>query len=544
VVYFYFNAQKHGQQSFCDALRAVGIQVLDALQNDSNTTDMVSILRGRDDGNRHIATDDELQELLLLIVGKISSLTLVLDGIDECQNFEAIWPWLSTACADKRLRVLFFGRPGTSILAEHAHLVQRHMLPGTNRLDIYNFLSLKIRNMKLAGELEKDINTEHTADALASCADTSFLWASRIISYLQSPLLSLTERTSELRDPNRLATVPRLYSGMLQQFEELFPLDRIILTRIFQFLVLAKESPSIEQLDVAISIEPGPNFASNDSKASVADTLQRLCSALVEIAPDNTVFFSHLSFRTFLLSGEAKQFKTTFWIDPKTSSQWIARICLSYLVYDVPAGPLSSTLGEDVNKSELALRLPFLEYSARHWVRHAVDALELMPETLRELISDCLRLLQQLGYFISKPRSISTWIEICWTYNVQPSIEPLCRELEKRLKRHDVEDRQNSMEWHMAKPLQEIWGLSEDLKQLQQHWSHLLSVRPYEIWGTSIAAFLGPRSWAHNDEANVSIIPDERADDQYRDVILKVSKLSACGKFLGIVCIYRLSTAR
>ena len=205
---------------------------------------------------------------------------------------------------------------------------------------------------------------------------------------------------------------------------------------------------------------------------------------------------------------------------------------------------LSGSPDTAADKAEIALKLPLSEYSARYWVDHAVCALQLMPGTLRELISDCYPLFQQLGSFLSRKASISAWIELCWTYDLQPSIETLWQELEKRLSQVNTRAQRNSMEWRVSESLSQIRTFSEDLKKLNEHWSHLLSVRPYEIWGASISVFLGQASWAHNDDAKVTAIANEEANEDLEETILKVSKPSVCGKFLGTVRLSRPSAPR
>ena len=532
------------KQSYCDALRAMAIQIVEALRNDPEMIDIVSILMIRDDIDRSIASDDDLMELLLLSIRRFSSLALILDGIDECRDFERMWPFLSTACMGKRIRCLFLGRPLVTIPSEHAHLVLRQSLLGMNSQDIFNYLRQEIRNLQMAGLLPKHLISDHIADSLTSRANSRFLWASLMMSYLQSPALSPTERAQEIENSSRLETLHGLYSGILRQFESLFPEERTLLTKIFQFLAISKEPLSVEQLDIAISIKPGCKLSRTDQVPNITDTLQRLCGALIDIGPDSTVSFSHLSFHVFLLSGEASELRTPFRVDFKTGSLRIAAVCLSYLVHDVPQGPLSGSPNTAADKAEMALQLPLSEYSARYWVDHAACALRLMPGTLRELVSDCYPLLQQLGSFLSRKASISAWIEVCWTYDFHPPIETLWQEIDRRLGQINTGAQKNHMEWRISESLGQIRALSEDLKKLDEHWSHLLSLRPYEIWGASISVFLGPVSWTHNDEAKVTVIANEGANEDLEETILNVSKLSVCGKFLGTVRLSRPSAPR
>jgi hypothetical protein len=539
IVYFYFNAQKPGQRSFCDALRAVAAQLVEIFAEDSGVMDLLSVLKSRSDGSRRIADQHELTEFLLLVVRRLPSVAFVFDAIDECHDFENLWPFLSAACTRPTIKFLLLGRPQIPIPRDLTHLVRREPLPRTNRIDIYAFLVREIKTMQQHGQIDGAISAQLTANTLASCADSSFLWASLIISFLQSPVLSLGERQRELWDPNRLVTMPRLYSGMLQQFEILYPQDRNLLIRIFRVLVMAKRPPTIKELDVAISVEPGHKLSIKDHRESVTETLQRLCGALVDIGPNSTVSFSHLSFRSFLLSEEAMEMKSQFRIDRQSSSLWISEVCLSYLVHDVPQGPLSGAPDDAAEILVLAEQLPLLEYSARYWVEHTVDALQLMSNTLPELISDCYPLLQQLGGLLRQKSSISAWIEACWTWSFRPSVESLWYELERRLQRRDDRYQEDTKQARTRKPLEQIHHLSEDLKKLEEHWSHLLSVRPHEIWGPSVSACLGPMSWAYNTEAKVTIVPDNDRSNCMGETILKASKLSGCGRFLGVVQILR-----
>jgi hypothetical protein len=98
---------------------------------------------------------------------------------------------------------------------------------------------------------------------------------------------------------------------------------------------------------------------------------------------------------------------------------------------------------------------------------------------------------------------------------------------------------QDPMQAHARKPLDCIHDLSKDLRKLEEQWSHLLAVRPYEIWGPSVSAFLGPMSWAYNHKAKVITVPDGKWSEYLGETIFKVSKLSGCGQFLGVLIVSR-----
>jgi hypothetical protein len=264
VVYFYFNAQILGKQSYCNALRAAIIQIVEAVQNDPEMIDLISISMICDDGGRSVASDDDLMELLLLSIHRFSSLALILDGIDECRDFEITWSFLSAACMDKSIRCLFLGRPLITIPSEYARLVLRQSLIGMNRQDNYDYFHEEIRNLQIAGQLQEHFISDRIAGTLTSRANSSFLWASLMISYLRSPVLNSDERAQEIENSSQMETLTGIYSGMIRQLELLFH-ERTLLSKIFQFLVLSKEPPSVKQINIAIQSNQVAKFQQGTS---------------------------------------------------------------------------------------------------------------------------------------------------------------------------------------------------------------------------------------------------------------------------------------
>jgi hypothetical protein len=539
VVYFYFNAQRPGKRSSLDAIRAIVAQAYEALLEDPEMADLISVFKAHQDRATSPASEDDLFELLLLAARRFSSLVLVLDGVDESADFEKMWFLLSKACQDQRIKCLCLGRPLPSMPSEHAHLIARKSLIGMNQQDIQGYFGEQIRSLQLAGDLPEDLNADTAAKKLASSADSRFLWASLMMAYLRSPALEPAARVLEIENSASLETLHGIYSGMLRQFESLLSQDRALLTKVFQFLVLAKEPPSLAQLNIATSSRPGRKLSNQDLVPNISDTVGRLCGDLLEIERDCTISFAHLSFRVFLLSKEAVNLNTPFRVDLATGSLRLATVCLSYLANDIPQRPLSGSYNQPADMAEIASQTPFAMYSAKYWVDHTLDALRLMPDALRELMTRAYPLFQQLGSLLSRKPSISVWIELCWTLGTPPSIILLWQELERRLGQVKGAAPRHSTEWQIAESLGQVRNLSDQLERLDKEWSHLLTIRPHEIWGSSIGVFLGSVSWAHNNEAKATMIANDDEVEDLQETILKVSKLSQCGRFLGIVRIWR-----
>jgi hypothetical protein len=538
VAYFFFNAQLPGKRSCFDAFRAIALQVVEALLENSEMIDVLSLSMLQAKEDRTTATLEDLAELLRLALRRLSSLALVLDGIDECQDFDDMWTFLGQACGDPRFKCLCLSQPSIKVPPERVKHVQCQSLHGKNRQDILKYLQREIQALQEAGHLEVNAHPGSVAKKLSVHAKSSFLWANLIISYLRSPSLSPMERLSIVEDPGQLDSLHGLFTGILRQCQALYLEDRNLRTKVLQFLVLAREPLSVDQLNIAISTKPGRKLERSDLQPDFSDTLKKLCGSLIEVT-DSAVLFSHLSFRAFLESHDAIDLKSPFRIDKKTGSLQFAVVCLSYLIHHVPQGPISGSHETAADQAEIEQQLPLSKYAARHWVDHAVSALRLMPGAPRELIVECYHILQLLGSFIRRKSSISAWIEICWIFKSPASIEQLWLEFESRLAQIKITAQRGTSEWRIFETLSTVRKLSEDLERLNEHWSHLLLARPYEIWGPSISIFLGSVSWAHNEEATITMVASDGEEENLEETILKVSRLSSCGKFIGIVRLTR-----
>ncbi|KAH7382109.1 hypothetical protein BKA64DRAFT_747820 [Cadophora sp. MPI-SDFR-AT-0126] len=543
VAYFFFNAQLPGKQRCLDALRGIALQVFETLQKDPEMIEILSLSMRQAEKDRTTATHEDLIELLQLAVPRLSSLTLVLDGIDECEDFAEMWDFLSLICHDTRFQCLCLARPSIQIPPEQLEDVQRLSLQGKNRLDIQKYLEKETQTLQQAGYFGDNILPGFVARSLTARANSRFLWANLIISYLRSPTLSPVQRLTIVEDSGQLDSLHGIFTGVLRQYQALYFKDRNLLTKILQFLVLAKEPLSVDQLNIAVSTKPGRKLERADLLSDFSETLKKLCGSLIEIT-GSVVLFSHLSFRAFLESKDAIDLKSSFRVDKKTGSLQFASVCLSYLIYHGPRAPLSGSHETTASQTDIERELPFYKYAARHWVYHAVSALQLLPGSPRELMLDCYHLLQQLGSFITCKSSISAWIEVCWTFQFPASIKELWLEFERRLAEIKITAQRGTAEWHVFESLSKIRTLSEDLERLNEHWSHLLLAKPYEIWGPSISVFLGPVSWAHNEEADITMVANDGVEENLEETILKVSRLSSCGKFIGIVRISRADVPR
>lgn len=126
VVYFYFDLQRPDKRRFSDVLRATITQLIHRYQEDCVVIDAISLLMDLKGSGQLKASPRELAEMFLLFLSRLSLVTLVLDGINECENFAESLPFLTEASLKRNFRSLFLGRPSVQIPEK----TQRSILPG------------------------------------------------------------------------------------------------------------------------------------------------------------------------------------------------------------------------------------------------------------------------------------------------------------------------------------------------------------------------------------------------------------------------------
>ncbi len=94
-----------------------------------------------------------------------------------------------------------------------------------------------------------------------------------------------------------------------------------------------------------------------------------MCGTLVELN-DGTVRFVHSLVKDFLVSHIELQKQNYFYVDVAKSHLEVARDCMSYLIYDMPARPLSGHLEGLTDADSLQKKLPQLCYASTYWAKH------------------------------------------------------------------------------------------------------------------------------------------------------------------------------
>jgi hypothetical protein len=127
--------------------------------------------------------------------------------------------------------------------------------------------------------------------------------------------------------------------------------------------------------------------------------------------------------------------------------------------------------------------------------------------------------------FLSRPLTITVWIETSWSFRVQPSVKLLTSLFDS-----------GSLDVTLLE------DLSSQLDRLNSEWGHLLKENPLEIWGDSISAFLQSDFLFRTKNTKVSpMLPTDavgsyQSGGQSRAVLVR-SQVSQDNTRLGVVLV-------
>jgi hypothetical protein len=186
------------------------------------------------------------------------------------------------------------------------------------------------------------------------------------------------------------------------------------------FVFAAPQSLTTTEMKQMLALRPGHAIHKADIIEDLDKCLYAICGALVDVLADSTVSFIHLSVREYLTSDEVSIHHPRFHTDRCSAHARSADLCLSYLLYDAPTGPLSGFA--DQCPASLCISFPLLRYSF-HWTLHAEESLQ---RSTHGMTSHCWRELEtRITTFLGQRLTVTTWIEGLWLFNFQHGLESL-----------------------------------------------------------------------------------------------------------------------
>ena len=562
VAFFHFDKMNPSCTAPHQAIRAILTQIVHRNQSDKDLVDAASILMDTDGTGQLVGSKAEIASVLSLALQRSHNLTLVFDGVDECVEPVMFLQKLYAISEKSSCRIVLFSRPNlqlTQPFQRGRHHI--HLSSTANLRDIQQFLRPKINDLFRSNLLPPAFSAEEVVLKISRRANSLFLWARLMVSYLQCPALSPRERKDAINTLNLLEGLDAMYSKIIEVISKRLQPERRTAFRVFQWLVVTYRPLQLTELRAALAVRlQKPTSIEMDYIVDFAHSLVTICGALVELHEDGSVQFIHLSVKQYLTSKEtlADIFSPRdLHVDIHSAHLTVAGCSLSYLIYNVPGSPLSGSSKVVADKTRLRAQYPLLEY-ALYWWRHATHGL-VIPEDIvsRSFETAGSSFVLLTTEFLGNRPAITAWIEACWTFSRLPKIRQLAEQIASQQRRCSTAS--NAVKGLLARVgglTKTLARLSDDVEYLDREWNHVLTDQPNQIWEPSINMFreshflIGTNAakilWIASERPTQSPIPLENEDllghtteTQEMPPITLASQVSADGHRLASIVLVR-----
>ena len=394
--YYFFKHTETGKSTLGECFRSLAFQM--AVQ-DSSIAERV--LQLEENGLIRDNADDTniWRRLFVDCIFKLqfsSEHAWVIDGVDECSNFQELFTKRLLTTLPEKLRLFATSRDLEEIRRGVVSLNIRASLQTISDLDtiddMRHFLTAKLKEL---GKLDSDDYRHAMCEKILAKSKGSFLWARLVLQEFGN---AWTEEAME----SVLSDVPLglsdLYSRMIRSIER-DNRKKVLARSILSWVVLAARPLSLDEVRCAVKIDVGQTLQ------NVAKAVPDLCGQIVFIDQDDRVHLIHETAREFLVSDDLD---SELAIDKKQGHRRLGFLLLEYLSSDafkIWETKLSNTTvcGKGFAKQAATLSstidLSLIDYSARFFSEHLCRS---SPED-----DDLLELLA--SFF--KMRNVLCWIE-------------------------------------------------------------------------------------------------------------------------------------
>ncbi|KAH6721609.1 hypothetical protein BKA61DRAFT_729128 [Leptodontidium sp. MPI-SDFR-AT-0119] len=311
---------------------------------------------------------------------------IVIDALDECDDIAELVSKLHRIGSLDTIQLALFSRPTITILSRDVPSLETLAIGWLNIGDINLYLFRALEVMKSERLLSASLESKGVAETLTRRADGMFLWARLMVVYLKSPGLYPGEHQkaiSELDSPEGLDV---MYERILHLIERGRKSLHRLASSSFLWILYGKRPMMPAELENALI----PSDMVVDNKESwqlpdFEDTVILACGGLVEQSPRVITLsggtfhpfrFTHASVRGFIVSqailrDSASAIRNQILPPPiDVAEAYLVSTCLKYLMYRVPAQPLSGKIGTNVSPQDIWAAFPFSNYAMLNRTSH------------------------------------------------------------------------------------------------------------------------------------------------------------------------------
>ncbi|KAI0182630.1 hypothetical protein EV127DRAFT_449111 [Xylaria flabelliformis] len=273
------------------------------------------MIQSEEGSGQHIASTSDVRAIVDTLLRQHQTF-IVIDGVDECNNPEALLEEVRDVCIEHDCRVILLGRPSTPIPRRWTVYMSTdnwriELGPSSVSRDIACYLQDNLSHLITHGFLGNGVKKfEHLLQLtdmnlipmLADAAEGIFLWAKVLLNLLQSPALSPAARLSILQKPANLVSLDALYRRMLDMIEASSWYEQELAQKVFRWLLFSTMALHTTSFHTTLAIHPGRPTTERDYLNEYPQCIPRITCFLVELHTDRDTFvFLHLSFKDFLL---------------------------------------------------------------------------------------------------------------------------------------------------------------------------------------------------------------------------------------------------
>jgi hypothetical protein len=309
----------------------------------------------------------KLNKLLdvLVEVSTLRSVTVMVDGLDECTDVEEAAGGLARLVDQQcNIRILVTSRNLSEIEAflGQARRIRLEQHKDHQQADISTYSHARLHADRGLSRLSPSIQTEITT-GITSKADGMFRWAQCQLDTMASLRTPRAIRSS-------LQTLPLGLDETYTRILRAVPASDVEFVRKILLCTSFSIRPmKITEIHEAIAIESETGEVDDENRLSSPDDVLALCRSLVTVSGGSTLRISHLSVRDFLLSDTVQNDPSiaAFFLTPIASHTQMAQDCLTYLCFDdMTQGPSRSRNAY----AQRVARFPLLRYAAIYWPYH------------------------------------------------------------------------------------------------------------------------------------------------------------------------------
>ena len=337
-------------------------------------------------GRYRISEADDVFHLFREVVAALSSVSLIIDALDECSGISDIVSWLSDAIQTlPSFRVIFFSRDTAAVRKELGQKPSIRMDAASTKQDIDTYLASAVCTLPCT---ETDLKN-HVFQTLSRKAEGMFLFTELSIQTLRSAV-----DVDDLM--NILHTIPNgineMYGLILERLSSESFTRRSLATRVFRLICASARPMTWSEMRFALSWNASQGIFEK-SKEPFKDTISELCCPLIEYQIEIDTFrLVHASVYEYLCENSLRSSATEdiaqFFVQESTAQHELATMTLACIADD------------KVSHSDCLdpSNYPLVAYATTNWCYHLSRSLFKADIHVRYL------------EFVACPERRSTWI--------------------------------------------------------------------------------------------------------------------------------------